>query len=287
MLQSHKTISKLCEPIYCINDIMLEKSCFALNIKRPKNMLLSQIQGDFDIKPGIVDKDAGKYSYLSFVDAITQTIDGKVHALATLPINKQSWSKANIGFVGHTQLLRDKFLQNSIMMMGCEYMFVALYTDHLAIKDISNKIIKKDIVEFLITLYHRLNTIDTNIAVLGLNPHSGDDGIIGCEDIKITQAINEANKILSKDIFVGPIVPDVAFIKTNRQKYKLFVAMYHDQGLSPLKALYFDEVINISLSETIKRTSVGHGTAFDIAYKKENNLSSKSYINCIKYLVNS
>jgi 4-hydroxythreonine-4-phosphate dehydrogenase len=171
------------------------------------------------------------------------------------------------------------------MLMGCSDMFVALFTDHIAIKDVATNITLCKLNKFLLDLYQKIGNKHDKIAVLGLNPHSGDGGAIGCEDAVITQAINKTNKQLSKDIFVGPVVPDVAFTYQNRQKYKLFVAMYHDQGLAPLKALFFENVINISLGDKISRTSVGHGTAFDIAYTNSTQLSNTSYINAIKYKI--
>ncbi len=127
------------------------------------------------------------------------------------------------------------------------------------------------------------NSIDSHnkpIGILGLNPHAGDDGVLGDEEIKIKKAIKKANSILNSQFEL--LVPDIAFTPNVRKNYKYFVAMYHDQGLAPLKALYFEEGINISLNLPIIRTSVDHGTAFDIAYKQDNNLSNLSYINTIK-----
>ena len=122
------------------------------------------------------------------------------------------------------------------------------------------------------------------IAVLGLNPHAGDDGVIGDEDKEIEKAVKKANKTLGQIVFQGPMVPDTVFSPINRQKYRYFVCMYHDQGLIPLKALYFDESINITLNNSIIRTSVDHGTAFDKAYKSQD-LSLLSYINAVKKAV--
>ncbi|HHD80747.1 MAG TPA: 4-hydroxythreonine-4-phosphate dehydrogenase, partial [Campylobacterales bacterium] len=118
--------------------------------------------------------------------------------------------------------------------------------------------------------------------------HAGDDGVLGDEEKIIIKAIDKATKTIKKEsntnnlLFTNPLVPDVAFTPNVRKNYKYFVAMYHDQGLIPLKALYFDEGINISLNLPIVRTSVDHGTAFDIAYKGIE-LNSLSYINAIKY----
>jgi 4-hydroxythreonine-4-phosphate dehydrogenase len=119
-----------------------------------------------------------------------------------------------------------------------------------------------------------------HVAVLGLNPHAGDHGVLGDEERYIEEAIRIANDRIGRDHYFGPVVPDVAFTPRFRQQCKTIVAMYHDQGLAPLKALYFDESINVSLGLPIIRTSVDHGTAFDIAYR--NVASSTSYLNAIQ-----
>ena len=178
-------------------------------------------------------------------------------------------------------------------MLGCEKMFVALYTEHIALKDVARHIKVKKLTKFFLDFANSMRSHSgewEQVAVLGLNPHAGDNGVLGNEEIKINKAIKKANKILYSSshspewepIFEGSFVPDIAFTPNFRKNYKYFIAMYHDQGLTPLKALYFDESINVSLNLPIIRTSVDHGTAFDIAYKKNNNLSSKSYINAVK-----
>ncbi len=280
ILQNHKKISTLCQPIYCINEYMLNQSATLLNIKIPKDIKLYQTNGKFKIKPSKVSKFSGKYSFDSFSDAIKLCKSNKTQALVTLPINKKSWEKAGINYVGHTDALRDIFKKDAIMMLGCKKLFVALYTEHIALKDVPKQIKTKELTKFLLDFYSNIKS--NNIGVLALNPHASDDGVLGYEEIFINKAIKKANKILKKDIFKGPLVPDIAFTPNTRKQYKYMVAMYHDQGLAPLKALYFDQSINVSLNLPIIRTSVDHGTAFDIAYKNKQNLNSKSYINAIK-----
>ena len=142
---------------------------------------------------------------------------------------------------------------------------------------VPEKIKKNELTQFFIDFYK--STDFENIGVLGLNPHAGDGGVLGDEEIKeLLPAILEANETLDKNIFYGPLVPDIAF----STKKGRFIAMYHDQGLAPLKALYFDESINVSLNLPILRTSVDHGTAFDIAYKGK--AKTLSYENAIKYI---
>ena len=278
-LKCHEKISKICRPIYCINDVMLKKASDKLKIEIPKDFELFETKGDFEIKEGTVSKKAGKYSYDSFMDAINLADKKKVDAICTLPINKESWNKADIKYKGHTEVLRDYFGKNAIMMLGCKKMFVGLFTEHIPLKKVAKKINEQVLTTFLIDFYKNVN--NDNIAVLGLNPHASDNGVLGDEEVEIFKAIKKANKHLEKNIFKGPLVPDTAFSPVSRKNYKYFVAMYHDQGLAPLKALYFDQSINVSLNLPIIRTSVDHGTAFNIAYKNEK-VNTKSYVNAIK-----
>ena len=278
-LENHKKISKSCQPIYCINKKLLLKASKKLNINIPENF---EISGSFQkthVNPGKVKKDSGQFSSDSFLEAIHLAKKNKVDAICTLPINKEAWSKANIHYVGHTDMLRDIFKKNAIMMLGCEKMFVALYTEHIPLKKVVSKIKTKKLTNFLINFSKSINSNNKPIAVLGLNPHAGDNGVLGNEEDIIKKAIKKAEKITNETFHL--LVPDIAFTPHVRNNYKYFCAMYHDQGLGPLKALYFHESINVSLNLPIKRTSVDHGTAFDIAYKNIQ-ISNKSYINAIK-----
>ena len=278
-IKSHEKISKICKPIYCINKKMLKLASKELGIKIPNDFEIHETIGEFDIKAGLVSKKSGKYSYDSFVDAIKLANKKKVDAICTLPINKEAWNKAGIKYKGHTEVLRDRLGENAIMMLGCKKMFVGLFTEHIPLRKVAKKINEKDLTKFLIDYYN--NVKSDNIGVLGLNPHASDNGVLGNEEVEIFKAIKNANTILEKKVFKGPLVPDIAFSPMSRKNYTYFVAMYHDQGLAPLKALYFDESINVSLNLPIIRTSVDHGTAFNIAYKNEK-LNTKSYINAIK-----
>ena len=168
-------------------------------------------------------------------------------------------------------------------MLGCKEMFVALFSDHIPLKDVPSKIDFEGLSAFLERFYRSFGF--DKALVLGLNPHAGDGGVLGNEEFIINEAINHTNKKLQKDVFFGAISPDVAFNKANREKYKVFVAMYHDQGLIPLKALYFEESINVTLGLPILRASVDHGVAFDIAYK--NKASTKSYLNALDFLLST
>lgn len=281
-IKNHEKISKLCDPIYCISKEMLKKASIKLNIKIPDNFNTYETKGSFEIKPGQVTKKSGKFSFESFYDAINLADKKKVDAICTLPINKEAWSKANIHYKGHTEVLRSYFGKNAIMMLGCKKMFVSLFTEHIPLKKVAKSINEESLTKFLIDFYKSVK--EDNIGVLALNPHASDNGVLGDEEVHIIKAIKNANKHFDKKIFKGPLVPDTAFSKQSRKNFKYYVAMYHDQGLIPLKALYFDESVNVSLNLPIIRTSVDHGTAFDIAYKNKD-LNAKSYINAIKEAV--
>jgi len=277
-LKSHEKIKKWIKPVYCINKNMLKKAAKLLNYSIPNDFEIVEVEGNFEINPGKIDAKSGEYSYKSFLKAIELAKEKKVDAITTLPINKESWNKAGIKYKGHTEVLRDIFKKDAIMMLGCEKLYVALFSEHIPLKEVPKKIKKEKLIKFFIDFYKSTNF--NKIGVLALNPHAGDGGVLGDEEIKeIMPAIIKANKLLKKNIFYGPLVPDIAFTA----KKGIFIAMYHDQGLAPLKALYFDESINVSLNLPILRTSVDHGTAFDIAYKKI--AKTLSYENAIKYIL--
>ena len=190
-LKSHKYISKICEPIYCVNSSMLKQASKLLNMKIPKDFKLSKVSGEFKIEVGKVSLEAGKYSYDSFMKAIKLCESKKADAIVTMPIHKESWSMAGLDFVGHTDLLRKYFKQDAIMMLGCSEMFVALYTEHIPLKKVPKTIKVKKLVEFFLALNKSIG--DKKVAVLGLNPHAGDNGVLGDEERKIEKAINIVN----------------------------------------------------------------------------------------------
>ncbi len=302
-LENHHTISEIVDPLYCIDKFMLEEAGKKLQLAIPHDFQTIEVLAPiFKIEAGTISKESGAYAYASFVKASILAHTKKVDAICTLPIHKKAWELANIKYKGHTDVLRDFFNAEAIMMLGCSQMYVALFTEHIPLKEVAESINEKDLTRFLIDFYHTAKPT-AQVGVLGLNPHAGDDGVLGSEEIIIQKAIDKANSTLRQaqgtvdelvearllspvEAFSTPLVPDVAFTPRVREKYTHYIAMYHDQGLAPLKALYFDEGINVSLNLPILRTSVDHGTAFDVAYKGIK-LSNLSYINAIKYIVNT
>ncbi|MEN8147126.1 MAG: 4-hydroxythreonine-4-phosphate dehydrogenase [Campylobacterota bacterium] len=280
-LKTHQEISKLIAPVYCINETLLRNASELLNITVPDGFELSEVGDAVEIEPGLVSARSGEFSYHSFLHAIELANAKEVDAIVTLPIHKEAWSLAGVDYKGHTDMLRDIFKKDAIMMLGCSEMYVALFTEHIPLQAVASTVTLKRLTGFLEDLRHAIG--DHKIAVLGLNPHAGDNGVLGNEEEIITEAISSLNEALGQEIFVGPVVPDIAFTPHFREQYTYFVAMYHDQGLGPLKALYFDDSVNISLNLPIVRTSVDHGTAFDIAYKSK--AKTLSYINAVQAAV--
>jgi len=271
---------------------MLKQAAQKLNISIPNDFkTIENIAPYFEIEAGVVSKESGIYAYASFVKAVELARDGKVDAICTLPIHKKAWELAGVKYKGHTDALRDFFDTEAIMMLGCEKMYVALFTEHIPLKKVASRINEENLTRFLVNFYKTAKPTST-VGVLGLNPHAGDDGVLGNEEIMIQKAIDNVNATITNWCCEGtipysnPLVPDVAFTPNVREHFTHYVAMYHDQGLAPLKALYFDEGINVSLNLPILRTSVDHGTAFNIAYK-DIQLNHLSYINAIQYIVNN
>jgi 4-hydroxythreonine-4-phosphate dehydrogenase len=286
ILRNHQRIKRIVEPIYCIGDNMLKQAVSMLDISPPEFFHNVDVDADdFEILPSAIYEHSGLYSFASFYKAIELAVAGEVDAICTLPINKKAWELGGIEYKGHTDMLRDVFSDNIegdiIMMLGCDSLNVGLYTEHIPLNLVPRTIREDRVFNFLMTF--QKETEADKIGVLGLNPHAGDDGVLGTEDRIIARAIDRANSVLGSRVFFGPLVPDIAFTPIMRKEFKYYVAMYHDQGLTPLKALYFHETINISLNLPIIRTSVGHGTAFDIAYKKMNP-DPTSYLNAIEYI---
>lgn len=286
-LENHEKIKKVVEPLYCIDEVMLKEASKLLNLEVPNDFkIVNKIAKPFTIEPSKVSKEAGVYSFASFLKAVELSKQMEVEGIMTLPIHKKAWELAGVSFKGHTDALREFFFAPAIMMLGSPKMYVALYTEHIPLHQVAEEI--KDVQklsEFLIDFYENISDRllqSEKVGLLGLNPHAGDDGVLGDEEKYIKEARAIAHKQIGKEVYTEPLVPDVAFTPNSRKNHHYFVAMYHDQGLAPLKALYFDEGINISLNLPIVRTSVDHGTAFDIAYRnvKLNNLS---YLNAINY----
>lgn len=196
---------------------------------------------------------------------------GEFSALVTAPVHKANINAAGIVFTGHTEFLADYYqVETVVMMLACSLMKVALVTTHLPLRMVPDAITSDLIIKVITQLHHSLvrdfGITTPYIKVAGLNPHAGESGYLGREEIEvITPALITLQK---KGINVqGPIPSDTMFIKEHLQDCDAFVAMYHDQGLPVLKHAGFNEAVNVTLGLPIIRTSVDHGTALELAGK--------------------
>jgi 4-hydroxythreonine-4-phosphate dehydrogenase len=227
---------------------------------------------------GKVSEIGGKYALLSLEKAVKDLADGHIDALVTAPIHKKAMELAGFSHKGHTEYITQELgAEDSLMLMVGDSIRIGLVTNHVPIKDVANKVTKAKIIKkiqmFAETLRVDFGKDKPTIAVLGLNPHAGDEGVIGEEDMKIIQPAIEEMK--NKGILAfGPYSADGFFGSGQYSKFDGILAMYHDQGLIPFKVLSFGAGVNYTAGLRAVRTSPDHGTAYDIAGKNEANPSS-------------
>ncbi len=222
------------------------------------------------ITPGQLNELGGKYALLSLQQATAALKDGHIDALVTAPIHKKNIYSNDFKYSGHTPYFKDVFEANDVLMfMVAENIKVGLVTEHVTIAEVANHITKENIVRKLRimngTLKEDFGVEKPRLAVLGLNPHAGDEGLIGNEEETIIKpAIKEAKEMM---MVFGPYSADAFFARAQHEKFDGVLAMYHDQGLIPFKSLAIGEGVNYTAGLPVIRTSPDHGTAFDIAGK--------------------
>jgi 4-hydroxythreonine-4-phosphate dehydrogenase len=245
----------------------------------PKQVnIVNTWEEDVAITPGSLNEIGGKYAIQSLLAATQALKENKIHALITAPIHKKNVKSEEFPFTGHTPFLKDFFGVKDVLMLMCaENMRVGLVTEHVPVSEIAKHITKESIISKLRLMKDSLRRdfgIDKpRIAVLGLNPHAGDEGLIGKEDDEIIRpAVIESKK--SDMLVFGPYAADAFFARGNHEKFDGVLAMYHDQGLIPFKSLAKGLGINYTAGLPGVRTSPDHGTAFDIAGKDKADESS-------------
>ncbi len=230
------------------------------------------------ITPGVLNEIGGKYAIKSLTVAAQALKDGHIHGLVTAPIHKKNIQSDDFAFTGHTPYLKNLFnAKDVVMLLTAENISVGLVTEHLPVKDIAQHITKENILSKLQILHTSLQgdfgIERPKIAVLGLNPHAGDEGLIGKEEEEIIKpAVKEMKQ--QNMLVVGPFSADAFFARGQHEKFSAVLAMYHDQGLIPFKSLAISEGINYTAGLPAVRTSPDHGTAFDIAGKGKADESS-------------
>ena len=232
---------------------------------------------DNPIEIGKETKQGGKYAFLSLEAAVNDLKKGNIDVLVTAPINKKTIQSDTFNFPGHTEYLESKLNGEALMILMTDKLKIALLTGHIPIKDVS-KTITPELIHKKATILHQTLIQDFSIpkpkiAVLSINPHAGDHGIIGDEDDTILfpsiQNLQKEGKLV-----YGPYAADSFFGSSNYKSFDAVLAAYHDQGLTAFKTLAFGEGVNFTAGLDEIRTSPDHGTAFDIAGKGLANASS-------------
>jgi 4-hydroxythreonine-4-phosphate dehydrogenase len=264
----------------------------AAHVNHKQVNLFSCWEDEIAIAPGQLTDIGGRYAVLSLVTAAQALKDKKIHGLVTAPIHKKNTQSQEFNFTGHTPYLKNLFgVQDVVMFMVADNMRVGLVTEHVPVNAIASHITREAIISKLQIINNSLKKDflinKPKIAVLGLNPHAGDEGLIGKEEDDIIRpAIKEAKQ---RDIFCfGPYSADAFFARGHHEKFDAVLAMYHDQGLIPFKSLAFGEGVNYTAGLEGVRTSPDHGVAFDIAGKNKADESSfrEAIFKCVDIIRN-
>ncbi|MBI4848079.1 MAG: 4-hydroxythreonine-4-phosphate dehydrogenase PdxA [Nitrospirae bacterium] len=238
----------------------------ALDVKAPSSC-----------KKNAPSKNAGKAVVSYIKKAVELALNSEVSAIVTAPISKESLKMAGCKWPGHTELLAE--LTNTkdfAMMFVSEKLKLILCTIHIPLKDVPKKITEKLVLKTIRLAKKGCGMLGINnpiIAVAGLNPHAGESGVMGKEELRFIIPAIDLAKEEGIDVS-GPFPPDIVFHKAYKRDFDMVVCMYHDQGLIPFKMLAFDTGVNITVGLPVIRTSPDHGTAFDIAWKNRANPSS-------------
>lgn len=219
---------------------------------------------------GTNDPVVGKYAITSFVEATAALKSGLIDILVTAPINKYNIQDEDFKHPGHTDYLNQELEGDAMMLMVSDQLRIGLLTDHVPLKDVAKEITADLIIKKIKTINKCLkedfNILKPRIAILGLNPHSGDQGVIGQEELKVINPT--VKKLFAEGILIsGPFAADSFFGSHQHEKFDAVVACYHDQGLTPFKTLSFGSGVNYTAGLNKIRTSPDHGTAYEIAGK--------------------
>lgn len=230
-----------------------------------------------DLNFGTNDETVGKYAIKSFVAATKALKEGLIDVLVTAPINKYNIQSEEFKFPGHTDYLDQELEGNALMLMVQDNLRVGLLTDHIPVNEVAKHLTEELIIQKIETVKKSLiqdfSINKPKIAVLGLNPHAGDGGVIGKEDEQIIKPA--IKKIFDKGTLVfGPFPADGFFGSNQYEKYDAVIAAYHDQGLIPFKTLSFGKGVNYTAGLNKIRTSPDHGTAYEIAGKNKADFNS-------------
>ncbi len=223
------------------------------------------------VNPGQVDARCGDAAFRYIIASIEAGLKGEVDAITTAPLNKEALHAAGHKYPGHTEIFAERMrAERSCMTFYSDELTCSLVTVHVGYHEVPGALTTRrilDVIELTADAVRRLRGREPRLAVLGLNPHAGEHGLFGHgEEERIIAPAIEAARLTGLKV-MGPLSPDTAFLPARRRETDAFICMYHDQALIPLKALAFETAVNTTLGLPVVRTSVDHGTAFDIAWQ--------------------
>lgn len=248
----------------------LARAAASLGIELPRVELVETGAGESAVA-GAPDEDSGAAQVAYLEAAVAAVARGEAHGLVTAPISKTWAKRAGFAFPGHTDFLAERLGAPRVAMMFAGVkLHVVLATVHVPLAAVPSQLSREGIVGvielFAASLVRDLGYARPRIGVVGLNPHAGEEGLLGCEERElIAPAIESVRAQVAPAELSGPLVPDAAFRAAATGAHDGLVAMYHDQGLIPVKLLEFEDAVNVTLGLPIVRTSPDHGTAYDIA----------------------
>jgi 4-phospho-D-threonate 3-dehydrogenase / 4-phospho-D-erythronate 3-dehydrogenase len=228
-------------------------------------------------RPGVLSAEAGQAAYEAIIAAVADAQAGRVDAIATAPVNKLAFAKAGLPWKGHTDLLGHLTGSRRVaMLFWSEPLKVVLATVHVPLSEVPRALTQERLLDVIMLTAQelpRFGVANPRLALAGLNPHAGESGVLGDEEQRVLQPAVEAARN-GGIIIDGPLPADTLFVRAMRGEFDCVVACYHDQGLIPVKMAAFGKAVNVTLGLPIVRTSVDHGTAFDIAGKDKADASS-------------
>jgi 4-hydroxythreonine-4-phosphate dehydrogenase len=246
-------------------------------LKTPGVFDLECIEAD-SVTPGKVSAACGEAAYRYVITSIEAGLNGEVEAVSTAPLNKEALHAAGHKYPGHTEIFAERLkADRSCMMQYSDEITCSFVTVHVGYAEVPTLLHPArilDVIELTADALRRIRAREPKLLVCGLNPHAGENGLFGDreEERFIVPAVEEARK-RGFDI-TGPVPPDTAFTPVRRKQFDAVICMYHDQGHIPVKMIAFDSAVNTTLGLPVPRTSVDHGTAFDIAWQGKANPSS-------------
>jgi len=282
-----RSVLECCTPVVFGDLGVMSRVAETCNLPRPRHTIplaewknVSVVESPTIIDCGAIDPDSfqpgninaacGRAAYTYIEESIHAALDGKIAAVVTAPINKEALHLAGIDYPGHTEIFADLTgAGRSCMMLWSGELVVSFVTSHIAYADVPAALsIQKvlDTIELTDSALTRMMGRAVKLAVCGLNPHAGEHGLFGQEEQQHIQPATVKAQARGIDV-TGPVPADTGFLPEKRRQFDAIICMYHDQGHIPFKMLAFERGVNVTLGLPIVRTSVDHGTAFDIAWK--------------------